>query len=498
MKVYILVKKHYNDMTSNKNVNSWLKRSFALILLLLITLTFNSEETLPELGDTSSSAISLNSEYKLGRLYMAQLRRSLPDLQDPFVQDYTEHLIYRVSEYSQLEDRRLEVILVEDKRINAFAAPGGVIGVHAGLINHSETEGQFVSVIAHELAHLSQRHFARNLQRQQDRSFSNALIILASIAIAASTSPEAIMAGQQVLAQQALSYSRSNEQEADRIGFLTMISAGFDPESMAQMFEKLQALSRLSGSNDLEFLRSHPLTKKRISDSRIRAREIEGSNYRNSLNFELIKQRVSTKFFKTSRQAVTQLKQEKRRAKTDRNKIVSGYGLAMALTRDNKFSEALEQVRETLKLDKENLILKTALLEIHLNAGNGLEALAIGKKLLELNPLNYPISMLYARALMNQKEYDQAEEVLKNLLLKRKKDPQIWYWLAEVQGLGRKIIGLHQSRAEYFYLTGNYDRAIEHLRYALDLAGNNFQLNEILQTKIESIFATKEELKDFS
>ena len=79
-------------MTSNKNVNSWLKRSIALILLLLITLTFNSEETLPELGDTSSSAISLNSEYKLGRLYMAQLRRSLPDLQDPFVQDYTEHL----------------------------------------------------------------------------------------------------------------------------------------------------------------------------------------------------------------------------------------------------------------------------------------------------------------------------------------------------------------------------------------------------------------------
>ena len=100
------------------------------------------------------------------------------------------------------------------------------------------------------------------------------------------------MAGQQVLAQQALSYSRSNEQEADRIGFLTMISAGFDPESMPQMFEKLQALSRLSGANELEFLRSHPLTKKRISDSRTSAREIKGSNYKNSLDFALIKQRT--------------------------------------------------------------------------------------------------------------------------------------------------------------------------------------------------------------
>ena len=99
---------------------------------------------------------------------------------------------------------------------------------------------------------------------------------------------------------------------------------------------------------------------------------------------------------------------------------------------------------------------------------------------------------------MDQKKYDQAEDVLKNLLFKRKEDPQIWYWLAEVQGLGRKIISLHQSRAEYFYLTGSYDRAIEHLRYALELAGNNFQLNEVLQTKIENIFDTKEELKDFS
>ena len=485
-------------MTGIKSLSSRLKRGLILILLFNLSLQANSEELLPELGDTSSSAISLNSEYKLGRLYMAQIRRSVPDLQDPLVQDYTEHLIYRVGEYSQLEDHRLEVVLIEDKKINAFAAPGGVIGINAGLIYHSETEGQFVSVIAHELAHLSQRHFARNLQRQQDSSLSNALIILASIAIAASSQPEAIMAGQQILVQQALSYSRSNEQEADRIGFLTMTSAGFDPESMPQMFEKLQALSRLSGANELEFLRSHPLTKKRISDSRTRAREIKGSNYKNSLEFALTKQRISIKFFKTSRQAVAQLRQEKRRAKNNREKIVKGYGLAMALSRDNRYSEALGEVREALKLDKENLILQTALLEIHLNAQNGLEALAVGKNLLEMNPTNYPISMFYARALMDQKEYDQAEDVLKNLLLKRKGDPQIWYWLAEVQGLGRKIISLHQSRAEYFFLTGSYDRAIEHLRYALKLAGNNFQLNEVLQTKIENIFATKEELKDFT
>lgn len=485
-------------MTPYKNFISKLVKAIGLFLVLIPSFLINSEETLPELGDASSSAISLSSEYKLGRLYMAQLRRSLPDLQDPIVQDYTEHMIYRLSEYSQLEDRRLEIMLINNKDINAFAAPGGTIGVYSGLIYHADDEGQFASVLSHELAHLSQRHFARRIQRQQDRSLSNALIILASVAIAASSSPEAIMAGQQVLEQQAMSYSRSNEQEADRIGFLTLISAGFNPDSMPQMFEKLQSLSRLSGANDLEFLRSHPLTKKRISDSRNRAREIQGSNYKNSLEYRLIKQRISISFYKTSRQAVSQLKQENRRAKNNEDKIISGYGLALALSRDNKYSQALEEVRKTLKLDKENLILQTALLEIHLDAKNGLEAVAVGNKLLEMNPGNYPVSMFYARALMDQQAYDEAENTLKDLLLKRKEDPQIWYWLAEIQGLNKKIIGLHQSRAEYFYLTANYDRAIEHLRYALELAGNNFQLNEVIQSKIESIFATKEQLKDFT
>ena len=354
------------------------------------------------------------------------------------------------------------------------------------------------TVLSHELAHLSQRHFARNIQRQQDRSLSNALILLASIAIAAASRPEAVMAGQQVLAQQALSYSRTNEQEADRIGFLTLISAGYDPNSAPQMFEKLQSLSRLSGSNELEFLRSHPLTKKRISELRVRAREIEGSNFKNSLEYQLIKQRVSIRFYKSSRQAVAQMNQESRKAKNNIDRIISGYGLALALSRDNKHSQALEEVRKILKLDKENLILQIALLEIHLNAQNGLEAVSVGHKLLEMNPGNYPISMLYTRALMGQQNYDQAENILKELLLKRKEDSHIWYWLAEIQGLNKKIIGLHQSRAEYFNLTGNYDRAIEHLRYALELAGNNFQLNEVLQSKIENIFATKESLKDFS
>ena len=305
-----------------------------------------------------------------------------------------------------------------------------------------------------------------------------------------------MIAGTQVLSQQAMSYSRSNEQEADRIGFLNVVSSGYVPVSTSEIFEKLQQLSRLSGANELEFLRSHPLTKKRISDSASRASQIKKrKNYKDSLNFHLVRQKVSLKYFKNSRQAVSQKKIDYRKSKSNREKIISGYGLSLALSEDNRHDEALKLSREILSLDTENLILQTNLLEIHIKAENGLEALSLGQKLLSLNPGNYPISMLYIQALMNAREYDEAEQILKDLSLERSYDPQVWYWLAEVQGLNKKIIGLHQSRAEYFYLTGRYDSSIEHLNFALELSGNNFQLSEVIRNNLEKVFSTKERLK---
>ena len=158
-------------------------------LSLLISLNYlGADDDLPIIGDSSSSVISIASEYNLGRLYMAQLRRTIPEYIDPLTQDYAEHLVYRLAEYSELKDRRLEIALIDDKSINAFAAPGGIIGINAGLIFHTSTEGQLASVLSHEIAHLSQRHFARRLQRQKDRSLANSLMILGSIALAGATS----------------------------------------------------------------------------------------------------------------------------------------------------------------------------------------------------------------------------------------------------------------------------------------------------------------------
>ena len=473
---------------------------FIIYLLILVSSNLSSsEEDLPIIGDSSSSVISIASEYNLGRLYMAQLRRTLPEYIDPVSQDYSEHLVYRLSEFSELSDRRLEIALIDEKSVNAFAAPGGIIGINAGLIFHADTEGQLASVLSHELAHLSQRHFARRMQRQKDRSLANSLMILGSIALAGATSnPNALLVGQQAITQQNLSFSRGDEQEADRIGFKNMVSAGFDPKSTSYMFEKLQSLSRLSGSNELEFLRSHPLTKNRIADAQSRAQGFENKNYRNSLDYDLVRNRTIVHFSEVPRQAVTIFQKELTDSSDEREKLEAYYGLALAYSRDNKHSQALNSMRQALEMDSENLMLQIGLLELHIEAENYFEAEALASSLLSTNPYNYPISMLYNRVLMNKGDYKLGEKILKDLTLKRPKDPQVWYWLAEVQGLDKNVIGLHLSRAEYFFLTGSYETSIEHLRMALDLTGNNFQLTESIHNKIERSHKSIEALKSFS
>ena len=473
---------------------------FIIYLLILVSSNLSSsEEDLPIIGDSSSSVISIASEYNLGRLYMAQLRRTLPEYIDPVSQDYSEHLVYRLSEFSELSDRRLEIALIDEKSVNAFAAPGGIIGINAGLIFHADTEGQLASVLSHELAHLSQRHFARRMQRQKDRSLANSLMILGSIALAGATSnPNALLVGQQAITQQNLSFSRGDEQEADRIGFKNMVSAGFDPKSTSYMFEKLQSLSRLSGSNELEFLRSHPLTKNRIADAQSRAQGFENKNYRNSLDYDLVRNRTIVHFSEVPRQAVTIFQKELTDSSDEREKLEAHYGLALAYSRDNKHSQALNSMRQALEMDSENLMLQIGLLELHIEAENYFEAEALASSLLSTNPYNYPISMLYNRVLMNKGDYKLGEKILKDLTLKRPKDPQVWYWLAEVQGLDKNVIGLHLSRAEYFFLTGSYETSIKHLRMALDLTGNNFQLTESIHNKIERSHKSIEALKSFS
>ena len=184
------------------------------LYLLLITLFLSSyfysiveEDPLPTLGDYSSASISLSGEYELGRLWLAMYRGSTKEHSDPLMRTYLEDLIYRLSETSEVRDRRFEFIILEDESINAFAAPGGIIGINLGMFLNTKREGELASVMCHELAHLSQRHYARSQNRSSP--LANALMILGSIAVAAaSRNPEAIMIAPAAMQQMSITHAR--------------------------------------------------------------------------------------------------------------------------------------------------------------------------------------------------------------------------------------------------------------------------------------------------
>lgn len=223
----------------------------ALLTLACMLASPVMSDDLPSLGDASSSIVSPEQEFQLGRAWLSMLRNQVDAISDPQLKDFVESSVYRLAETSDLQDHRLAFILIRDAQINAFAAPGGVIGVNGGLLLNAQTEGEYAAVLAHELGHLIQRHFARGIEAQQRMQLPVMAAMLAGIVAAAAGAGDAgiaAIAGTQAAAiQNQLRFSRQNEQEADRVGVTNMVRAGYDPRSMPNMFERLARQYRYDG-----------------------------------------------------------------------------------------------------------------------------------------------------------------------------------------------------------------------------------------------------------
>ncbi len=281
----------------------------------------------------------------MGRAWLMQFRRQAPILSDPLIQDYTENLIYRLAVTSQLRERRLEVVLVNNKSINAFAVPGGVVGVHNGLLLAAQSEAQVASVLGHELAHLSQRHFSRgqeNAAKTGKMALAGMLAGMVAVAAGGGDAGIAAIAGSQAASQDAsLRYSRLHEQEADRVGMQNQVAAGMDPKGAAGMFSVMQAQSRKYGSRPPEFLMTHPLTESRIADARNRAAQFPARIYQDNPEFHLIRARVELSFIDQPEQAVAYFR-KKRQERKGAEAVAAQYALILALTNNGGYAEARE------------------------------------------------------------------------------------------------------------------------------------------------------------
>jgi predicted Zn-dependent protease len=473
-----------------------------MALLLSVILAIGSparaqELKLPNLGESSTSMFSAEFEYKLGRAWLRIFRSQVPTVDDPLLHDYLEHLIYLLVTHSQLEDRRVELVIVDSPEINAFAVPGGVIGINSGLLLYAQTEDELVTVLSHEIAHLSQRHFSRGVEFQQRNQPLALAAMIASFVLLATVGGDAGMAGlaatQAAAQDSALRYSRTNEQEADRVGMQTLVAADFDPHAAPTMFERMMQASRYSSSERIpEFLRTHPLSENRIADTRNRARQYPKREPSISLDYQLMRARVANELATSPEEAVQKFRSELEG--TPRSTEAATYGLVLALTAASKTDEAALELDGIWSKNPERIEYIIADAEIDMARNKPAKAINALAARLKLTPGNHALTMTYARALMMDQQPHIAEEVLQAQSKLKPNDPGLWYLLAEVQGLAGDIIGLHQSRAEYFILNGNLDQAQKQLKYALKLTRGDFLTNAKINQRLLDIAEIRGEL----
>lgn len=461
---------------------------FALCLCLSVSASAVEIE-LPKLGDTSSALISLRQEKQLGDVWLRQFRARVPTVSDPILQSYLEGLVGRLAVHSELVDKEIKLVVVDNEALNAFAVPGGIMGINNGLFLHAQTEEQMASVVAHELAHISQRHFARSLQEAQGRSVASLAGLLAGIVLMATAGGDAGMAAltatQAASMQSQLRFSRSHEKEADRVGIRTLAAAGMNPMATAHMFERMLYTRRYTGSKIPEFLLTHPITENRIADARARASRYPVTINTGSLDYQRMRARVQLEFAETPAQAVkffqAELEDDHRNAEAHR------YGLSLALTKANRLQEAAETIAPLLEHSPNDIIYQLAAADIDRAAGLFDRAIERVEAALKVSPRNHPLTMHLADTLMSKGDVKRAERILEAHSRRRPRDPDVWYLLAEIHGLAGNIQGVHNARAEFFMLIGVFDEARRQINYALNLSQGDFVTSARLEQRLKDL-----------
>jgi predicted Zn-dependent protease len=441
---------------------------------------------LPRIGEPADTALSPQEEQKIGSRITAQLYAHDYILEDPEVTEYVAALTWRLVAASEAEPPALTVYAIRDPRINAFALPGGYMGVNAGLLTAVRSESELAGVMAHELAHVTQRHVARTMEGTQTANLATWAAVLAAI-IAASANPEVVIAalsvGQAAAYQREVNFTRAHELEADRIGIRTMARAKFDPEGVATFFLRLEQQSRLYGNQIPEFLRTHPVNTTRISEARMRAAAMPKAKVRDPLEFALMQARARVLTSERPSQAVEYFKGQLGGADAPGPR----YGLAMAYLRlgeHARASEALQPVLDAHPRQPNVALLKG---RIQLAQGATDAALETLSRNLDYFPRYAPAILEYADALIAARKPDEARQVLlshEQALGTRIETYRLLAYAARDAG---HTIEAQYQMANYLFERGDGPGAIAQLDAALRLSSLSSQERSKLKARRQEI-----------
>lgn len=450
---------------------------------------------LPDLGDHSAKVVTPLQEKQMGENFYRRARRSLRFVKDPEINDYIQRLGERLVSHSDQADKKFTFFVIDSVDVNAFAVPGGFIGVNTGLIMITRTEGELASVLAHETAHVTQRHIPRLLAAQQRSSAPTMAAILAAILLGGSSkNTGAIIAATTAGAtQKLLNFTRSFEQEADRHGISLLAKSGYDARDMPRFFERLQHASRFSSSGVPEFLRTHPVTSNRIAETRDRAQQYPKPSFKlPDSDYLHIRAKIRAlkngrNYQRTARQFAHRLKS--RKFSSNGAKQAERYGYALALAKNKQYTQARNIINGLLKQRPGYTYYLIAQAEIELMAGRHQRALRYYRQAVKHHPGHYPIQHNYAATLLKARQHQAAKTTLEQILKHHSNKPILHKMLATAAGNSGDRVQAHRSLAEYYYMSGYPKTAIKQLRISARYAKNNFYTLSSIEARISEIKA---------
>jgi beta-barrel assembly-enhancing protease len=462
-----------------------LKPLSTLLLALVLGVPATLAQDLPSLGDSSATVVSSLEEQRLGRQFMRNARRQMDFSTDPEVTDYVRRLGAELVTAIDLSPEEFTFSVVNDPNLNAFAVPGGFISLHSGLIAETESESELASVVAHEIAHVTQRHLPRMIARAKERSLPAAAAMVAAILVGGQMGSAALVGANAALAADQLRYSRDFEKEADSVGIRILAQSRFDPTAMPSFFQKLQRNSMLQSIDVPEYLRTHPLSVNRIADSESRASAYPATPHQSGYDYLMVRARVRALTFSDPARVAgyfadvsSNNPQEARAAR---------YGEALAYMNAGQYANAATILDELTHAFPDDRYIALAAGQLALRAGRTEVAVERFEALYSRDPTDHVVAHHYAEALVASQRWEGARKVLRKWQRSDGRNPEVYRYLSRVDGeLGRRAESF-QARAEYFALRFESSRALEELDRARQYSTDNYYLTSSIDARSREI-----------
>ncbi|MDH3690527.1 MAG: M48 family metalloprotease [Gammaproteobacteria bacterium] len=441
-------------------------------------------DDLPDLGDESASVISAIDEQKIGRQFLREAREQLPFVRDPELNAYVTSLGEKLVAHSDTPQMQFRFYVIQDSQLNAFAVPGGHIAVHTGLILATEHESELAAVLSHEIAHISQRHLPRMLARSKEQTVPAMAAIAAAILLGGDAGTAALAATNAAIIERQLAYTRDFEEEADALGIRTLARANLDPGAMPVFFERMQRWSRIYESDVPEYLRTHPLTYKRIAESQARAESYPPAPQNSDDDFLHVKAKIRALFSqRSSSSTITEIEP------TDHDSDLERYAQALSNTSGRRFDAARKELQALVAKHPDQVTYFIAQAENEMAAGEFEAALDVYSDAVERFPSSDLLQHYYASSLVRTGYSAKAKTLLRKAIRKDPKNPELYEMLARAEGDIGALFEAHQALAEFHYLNADTKHALEELRTALGYAGDSFYAKASAEARIREIEA---------